>query len=100
LFTRLFSLTVRDRCEVCGLDLKFVDSGDGPAVFAILLLGIIVLGAALMVELRLAPPLWVHIVLWPPVILVVAFALLRPLKAALIALQYVNKAEQGQAARD
>ena len=26
-------LTLRPRCEVCGLDYGFADSGDGPAVF-------------------------------------------------------------------
>jgi uncharacterized protein (DUF983 family) len=77
---------VRDRCDVCRLDFKFVDSGDGPAVFAILLLGFVVMGAALVVEFKLAPPIWVHLLVWPPVTLVVALGLLRPLKAMLIAL--------------
>lgn len=100
LFSALFSLTIRERCEVCGLDLRFADSGDGPAVFAVLLLGFLVLGAALIVELRFAPPLWVHLVLWAPMTLAVAFALLRPLKATLIALQFIHKAEQGHVAKD
>ena len=94
-----FSLEVRETCEACGLELKFVDSGDGPAVFAIMLLGFLILGAALIVEFRLHPPLWVHVVVWTPVTLLVAFGLLRPLKALMIALQYRNKAEQGRVER-
>ena len=86
----LFSglLTVRQSCPVCGLDFSAQDAGDGPAVFVILLLGFVVVGLAAIVEIRLQPPLWVHVVLWTPLILVGAIAMLRPLKAGLIALQF------------
>ena len=43
-------LTLRPRCEVCGLDYGFADSGDGPAVFVMFLAGFIVVGAALVTE--------------------------------------------------
>ena len=87
---RLFSglLTVREACPVCALDLSAQDAGDGPQVFVILVLGLVVVGLAAFVELRFAPPIWVHLVLWTPLILAGAVALLRPLKAGLIALQY------------
>jgi len=87
---RLFAglLTVAPLCKACGLDLAAQDSGDGPAVFVILVLGAIVVGLALAVELIVAPPLWLHMVLWPPLILAGAVALLRPFKATLIAFQY------------
>ncbi len=87
---RLFSglLTVPPRCPVCGLDLSAQDAGDGPAVFVILFLGLIVVALAAWVELRFEPPIWVHIVLWTPFILGGALLMLRPLKAGLIALQY------------
>ena len=79
---------MRQSCPVCGLDLSAQDAGDGPAVFVILLLGFVVVGLAAIVEIRLQPPLWVHVVLWTPLILVGAIAMLRPLKAGLIALQF------------
>ena len=43
---RLFAgfLTVAPKCEACGLDFDFADSGDGPAVFVTLIGGFIVLG--------------------------------------------------------
>jgi uncharacterized protein (DUF983 family) len=90
---RLFQglLTVSDRCAVCGLDLSAQDAGDGPAVFVILILGAAVVALAILVEAKLGPPLWLHAVLWPPVILAGAIALLRPLKAGLIALQYRHR---------
>jgi uncharacterized protein (DUF983 family) len=87
---RLFNglLNVRGACEVCGLDLSAQDAGDGPAVFVILFLGFIVVGLAALVEVRFSPPIWLHLVLWTPFIIVGAIAMLRPLKAGLIALQY------------
>ena len=87
---RLFAglLNVRRACEVCGLDLSAQDAGDGPAVFVILFLGLIVVGLAALVEINFSPPVWVHLVLWTPLILGGAVAMLRPLKAGLIALQY------------
>ena len=87
---KLFSglLNVRRECEVCGLDLSAQDAGDGPAVFVIFFLGLIVVGLAALVEIRFSPPIWVHLVLWTPLILGGAVAMLRPLKAGLIALQY------------
>src|SRR5882724_5728604 len=81
-------LNVRRACEVCGLDLSAQDAGDGPAVFVILFLGLIVVGLAALVEIQFSPPLWVHLLLWTPLILNGAIAMLRPLKAELIALQY------------
>jgi uncharacterized protein (DUF983 family) len=87
---RLFAglLSVRGACEVCGLDLSGQDAGDGPAVFVILFLGLIVVGLAALVEMKFSPPIWIHLVLWTPFIIVGAIAMLRPLKAGLIALQY------------
>ena len=81
-------LTVRPACPSCGLDLTAEDAGDGPAVFVIFFLGMIVVGLAAIVELKFAPPMWVHLLLWAPLILGGAILLLRPLKAGLIALQY------------
>lgn len=90
---RLYSglLKVAERCEACGLDLAKQDSGDGPAVFVILILGFVVVGLALWVELAYEPPFWVHAVLWVPLILGGALVLLRPFKATLIALQFRHR---------
>ncbi|HXC15358.1 MAG TPA: DUF983 domain-containing protein [Stellaceae bacterium] len=87
---RLFSglPDVRPGCEVCGLDFSAQDAGDGPAVFVILFLGLIVVGLAAVVEIEFSPPIWVHLLLWTPMILGGAVAMLRPFKAGLIALQF------------
>jgi uncharacterized protein (DUF983 family) len=87
---------LRPRCEVCGLDYKFADSGDGPAVFIILLAGFVVVGCALIVEFKYAPPLWVHAMLWVPLILATTLLPLRPMKGLMIALQFHHKAAEGR----
>jgi uncharacterized protein (DUF983 family) len=56
-----------------------------------LFLGMIVVGLAALVEINFSPPIWVHLLLWAPLILVGAVAMLRPLKAGLIALQYRHR---------
>jgi uncharacterized protein (DUF983 family) len=87
---RIFAglLTVRKTCPACGLDLSAEDAGDGPAVFVMFPLGAVVVGVGAWLELSFSPPIWVHLVVLIPLILVGAVALLRPLKAGLIALQY------------
>lgn len=89
-------LDLAPRCEVCGLDYAFIDSGDGPAVFVILIGGALVVVLALWVEVKYEPPLWLHALLWGPSILLVTLGLLRPFKAVLVALQYRNKAAEGR----
>jgi uncharacterized protein (DUF983 family) len=84
-------LTVRERCTQCGLDMRAHDSGDGPAVFVILILGFLVVGLALLLEARFEPPLWVHALIWPVVIFGGTILMLRPLKATLIALQFRHR---------
>jgi uncharacterized protein (DUF983 family) len=89
-------LVLRERCDRCGLSFGFADPGDGPAVFAIFILGFVVLGAALLVEFRLHPPWWVHAVLWGVVTPPLAFGLLRLFKATMIAVQFKHRAGEGR----
>ncbi|HET9536342.1 MAG TPA: DUF983 domain-containing protein [Mesorhizobium sp.] len=95
---KLFSgfLTVAERCEACGLDYSFADAGDGPAVFVILIIGFIVVGLALWMEVSVGPPLWVHFLLWIPLTLLLSLGALRLIKGVLITLQYANKASEGR----
>ncbi len=95
---RLFAgfLTLNERCQACGLDFDFADAGDGPAFFVILVLGFVIAAGALLLELAYAPPLWLHAVLWPPLVLVFSLGLLRPIKGVMIALQFVNQARPGE----
>lgn len=87
-------LTVRERCPVCGLDLRAADTGDGPAVFVMFFLSIVVVGMAFWVEFTFSPPLWVHVVLWPVPTLALAILVMRPAKALMVALQYRTRASE------
>ena len=95
---RLFEgfLKVSPRCEACGYDLAKADSGDGPAVFVILIAGFIVAFAALITEIAVHPPIWVHLVLWLPATLIICLALLRPMKGLMLAAQFMNKASEAR----
>lgn len=89
-------LNMREKCDACGLDYKFVDTGDGPAVFAIFILGFLCIGGALIAEFKFGVPWWVHVLLWGILTPLLGVLLLRFLKALLIALQFKNKAEEGR----
>lgn len=82
-------------CQNCELDYEFIDSGDGPAVFVILIIGFLVTALAMAVQTSFAPPIWVHMILWAPLITILSILGLQFAKAIMIALQYQTKAEQG-----
>ncbi|QPF84458.1 DUF983 domain-containing protein [Bradyrhizobium genosp. L] len=92
-------LTLAPRCQACDLDYAFIDAGDGPAVFIIMLAGAIVVASALIVEVKYQPPFWVHAALWLPLIIVTTIFPLRSMKSLLIALQFHHKAAEGQLTR-
>jgi uncharacterized protein (DUF983 family) len=91
---RLFRglLDIAPSCNACGLDLSTQDAGDGPAVAAIFLLGALTVIGAFLVEFRLEPPFWVHLVLWPVVLIPGAVIVMRIAKAALIWAQWRHRA--------
>jgi uncharacterized protein (DUF983 family) len=89
-------LSLRPSCSACGLDYAFIDAGDGPAVFIILIAGFIVVFCALIVEVVYQPPFWLHAVLWVPLVLLTTLAPLRAMKSLLIALQFHHKAQEGR----
>ena len=97
---KLFSgfLDIAPNCKHCGQDFAFADAGDGPAVFVVLIVGFLIVGAALVVEIVYQPALWLHAVIWPPLLLVLALGLLRVLKGGLISLQWRHDAHQGKLA--
>jgi uncharacterized protein (DUF983 family) len=89
-------LDLRPACQSCGLDYAFIDAGDGPAIFLIMIAGAIVVGSALIVEIKYQPPFWLHAVLWLPLILATTLLPMRSMKSLLIALQFHHKAAPGR----
>lgn len=92
-------IALRPNCKHCGLDYAFIDTGDGPAIFIIMIAGAIVVGAALIVEVKYQPPFWLHAALWLPLILATTLLPMRSMKSLLIALQFHHKASEGQLTR-
>lgn len=79
---------------MCGFDFRRLNTGDGPAVFVMQIAGGIVVFSALGVELAYGPPMWVHLVLWLPLVAVLALGLMRPAKGLMIGLQARNRAAE------
>lgn len=90
-------ITPVSRCAVCGTDLSFAASTEGPAVFIILIVGFVIVGAAAVVDGLFHPPPFVHLLLWIPGVVILSLALLRPFKATLIALHYQRMIHEGAA---
>ena len=82
------------RCRTCGLDFAKFNVGDGPAAFLIMVIGAAVVGLALWVEFSFAPPVWVHAVLWTPVITLATLGGLRIAKAALLITEFRRSARE------
>lgn len=95
---RLFSgyLKLAPRCEKCGLDYSFADSGDGPAIFVILFAGLIAMVSVLAVELIWRPSYWVHALAGVAAALAASLYPLRLIKSLLIALQFHHKAAEAR----
>ncbi|MEM7215126.1 MAG: DUF983 domain-containing protein [Pseudomonadota bacterium] len=89
-------LKPHDACIHCGLDYAFIDSGDGPAVFVILIIGFVVTAFAMALQTALSPPLWLHMLIWIPLIVILSVLGLRIAKGIMIALQYQTRAKQGE----
>lgn len=88
-------LTFKPKCPQCGLDFLAFNVGDGAAAFLILIVGAIVTGLALWVELAYEPPWWVHVLLWLPLTVALTVALLRFAKALLIGQEFRHEAREG-----
>ena len=77
------SLKVVDHCSVCGEQ----SADDFPAYIVIFVVGHAIVPAALVVEIDYAPPMWLEFLIWLPLVITSALALLQPTKGAIVALQ-------------
>lgn len=84
------------RCRACQLDLSAFNVGDGPAAFLTLIVGALVTGLAIALELSVKPPFWVHILLWVPITALAVIGTLRIAKGMLLAAEYRNSAREGR----
>jgi uncharacterized protein (DUF983 family) len=81
-------------CRACGLDYGQFNVGDGPAAFLTMVVGALIVGLALWVQLAFGPPFWVHAVLWVPLTAAAVIWGLRAGKAMLLAAEYQRGAKE------
>ena len=89
-------LKLTERCERCGLDLSFADPADGPAFFVMSGVGILVTALWAWWAVAAAPPVWAQLVVALSAMLGGCLGALRPVKAWLVAEQYVHRAEEAR----
>jgi len=87
---RLFRgyLTVADRCDACGEDLSHQRADDAPPYFTIMTVGHIIVPLIVIVETTWHLSNFAHLAIWLPLTLVLTLALLRPIKGAVVGLQW------------
>jgi uncharacterized protein (DUF983 family) len=87
---KLFSsfLTAVERCEHCGEEMHHHRADDLPAYLVVVIVGHIVIGAFMSVEATSTLSTWQHLAIWVPLTIISALALLRPIKGAVIGLQW------------
>ena len=81
-------LSVTESCPSCREELHHQRADDAPPYFTMLIVGHIIVAAVMYVEKAFAPELWVHGLIWTPLILVLSLWLLPRIKGALIGLQW------------
>ena len=87
-------LDIVEKCSVCNLNIKQHDIGDGPAVFVVLIVGAIVVGASLILEVSKQPPLWLHAVIWIPTVIILSLCLLRFFKGFFCAINCSRRTDE------
>ena len=84
------------KCERCGLDYSAFNVGDGPAAILTLVLGALIVGIAIAIQLAWGPPIWLQLIIWLPITVFSVVGSLRVAKAALIGAEYRNAAHEGR----
>ena len=89
---KLFRAFVKpvDKCAVCGEEMFHHRADDLPAYLVIAIVGHIVVAGFMAIEMTTFWPMWLHLVVWIPLTIILALALLQPIKGAVIGLQWAN----------
>ena len=81
-------LSTAERCGSCNLQLSHHRADDAPPYFTMVIVGHVIVGLVLYAEMVYSPPVWLHMALWLPLTLIMSLALMRPIKGAIIGLQW------------
>jgi uncharacterized protein (DUF983 family) len=77
-----------DRCAHCGEEMHHHRADDLPAYVVVVIVGHIVVGAFMGIEATSSLSTWQHLAIWIPLTIGSALALLRPVKGAVVGLQW------------
>jgi len=89
-------LAINPSCAACGADFCSADSGDGPAFFVVIIVGMLIVPLVLATQVAVEPPVWLQALIWLPVGIGLCLWLLRPFKAIMFALQWTHRAEEAR----
>ena len=87
---KLFSafLKIAPACDRCGEEFHHHRADDLPAYLVIVIVGHVVLGGFMAVEMTSNWAMWQHLAVWAPLTVIMSLALLRPVKGAVVGLQW------------
>jgi uncharacterized protein (DUF983 family) len=83
-----------DGCANCGLDYSGFNVGDGPAALLTMFIGALIIVLAIITDIAVRPPFWVHVIIWVPVTAAMTLISLRVAKGALLVAEYRNRARE------
>ncbi|WP_291843808.1 DUF983 domain-containing protein [Bradyrhizobium sp.] len=81
-------LKTADDCPSCGLDLTPHRADDLPAYLVIVVVGHMVVPAALWIETNYSPEVWLQLAIYLPLTFALSMLLLQPVKGAVVGLQW------------
>ncbi len=81
-------LKVAEACPACGEELFHHRADDAPPYVTILVVGHLILGAVVGIDIAYAWPMWLHALVWLPLTIGACLAFLPSAKGALIGLQW------------
>ncbi len=84
-------LRVRATCAACGHALGSYRADDAPPYFTIFIVGHVIVAAMLIFERMVPMPMWAQAALWVPATLALTFALMRPVKGAVLGVMWANR---------
>lgn len=84
-------LKVADKCDVCGEELFHHRADDMPPYIAILIVGHLIIGLMLELELHASIEPWVYLVTMVPAALILPLIMLPSIKGAIVGLQWANR---------
>ncbi|MGV6801522.1 MAG: DUF983 domain-containing protein [bacterium] len=87
-------LSLKKSCDNCQLDYSKADSGDGPAVFMLFIVGFVAVIVMFIARFAFYAPAWLALLFGILSMVFLIMTLMRPLKALMIAMQYQHKAIQ------